>query len=232
MKLHDYANGNELWNKFLEAVPEELMSHASICRYKADSIICFRDAPVKYVHLVLSGSVSAQHITINGKVSNWMHMPSPTFIGDMEVLAEYRCYAANVSADTDCILARWSTERFLTAMMECPKLLFLVAHVVSRKSYVLSSSRGQAAFRSNLEKTVIYPLQYCEIARRVSGPPYIIQKTRAEISSEALFSQKTLDRCLFRLRDAGMVSILKGKVRISEDQLKLLEKFRDDPDSI
>jgi hypothetical protein len=59
-----------------------------------------------------------------------------------------------------------------------------------------------------------------------------VQKTRTEISSEAFFSLKTLERCLYRLRDAGMLSIAKGKVYISEEQLVLLEKFRDDPDSI
>ena len=75
-----------------------------------------------------------------------------------------------------------------------------------------------SAERSPLEKTVIYLLQYCETAPHEPGSPYVVQKTRTEISSEAFFSLKTLERCLYRLRDAGMLSIAKGKVYISEEQ--------------
>ena len=88
LRLQSYANGSKQWDEFLKAVPEELMALASICRYKAGSTICLGESPVKYVHLVLTGTVSAQNVTVTGKVSNWLHMPSPTFIGDLEVLAE------------------------------------------------------------------------------------------------------------------------------------------------
>ncbi len=196
LRLQSYANGSKQWDEFLRAVPEELMALASICRYKAGSTICLGEAPVKYVHLVLTGTVSAQNVTVTGKVSNWLHMPSPTFIGDLEVLAERRCYATNVATPDGCVLARWPVGQFVEAM------------------------------------TVIYLLQYCETAPHEPGSPYVVQKTRTEISSEAFFSLKTLERCLYRLRDAGMLSIAKGKVYISEEQLVLLEKFRDDPDSI
>ena len=64
------------------------------------------------------------------------------------------------------------------------------------------------------------------------GSRYVVQKTRSEISSEAFFSPKTLERCLYRLREAGMLSIARGKVCISKEQLQRMEKFRDDPDSM
>lgn len=232
LRLQSYANGSKQWDEFLKAVPEELMALASICRYKAGSTICLGEAPVKYVHLVLTGTVSAQNVTVTGKVSNWLHMPSPTFIGDLEVLAERRCYATNVATPDGCVLARWPVGQFVEAMMDYPKLLLLFSRVLAKKNYGLSVSRGHAAFRPNLEKIVIYLLQYCETAPHEPGSPYVVQKTRTEISSEAFFSLKTLERCLYRLRDAGMLSIAKGKVYISEEQLVLLEKFRDDPDSI
>lgn len=232
LRLQSYANGSKQWDEFLKAVPEELMALASICRYKAGSTICLGESPVKYVHLVLTGTVSAQNVTVTGKVSNWLHMPSPTFIGDLEVLAERRCYATNVATPDGYVLARWPVGQFVEAMMDYPKLLLLFSRVLAKKNYGLSVSRGHAAFRPNLEKTVIYLLQYCETAPHEPGSPYVVQKTRTEISSEAFFSLKTLERYLYRLRDAGMLSIAKGKVYISEEQLVLLEKFRDDPDSI
>lgn len=140
------------------------MARASICQYKAGSTICLGESPVKYVHLILTGTVSAQNVTVTGKVSNWLHMPSPTFIGDLEVLAERRCYATNVATPDGCILARWPVEQFVEAMMEYPRLLLLFSQVLAKKNYNLSVSRGHAAFRPNLEKTVIYLLQYCETA--------------------------------------------------------------------
>ncbi len=232
LRLQTYANGSKQWEEFWKAGAGERRALASICRYKAGSTICLGEAPVKYVHLVLTGTVSAQNVTVTGKVSNWLHMPSPTFIGDLEVLAEHHCYATNVVTSGGCVLARWPVDQFMAAILEYPKLLLLLSRVLAKKNYGLSVSRGHAAFRPNLEKTVIYLLQYCETAPHESGSPYVVQKTRTEISSEAFFSLKTLERCLYRLRDAGMLSIAKGKVYISEEQLVLLEKFRDDPDSI
>ena len=112
------------------------------------------------------------------------------------------------------------------------RLLLLFSQVLAKKNYNLSVSRGHAAFRPNLEKTVIYLLQYCETAPHEPGSRYVVQKTRSEISSEAFFSPKTLERCLYRLREAGMLSIARGKICISEEQLQRMEKFRDDPDSM
>ena len=98
------------------------------------------------------------------------------------------------------------------------RLLLLFSQVLAKKNYNLSVSRGHAAFRPNLEKTVIYLLQYCETAPHEPGSRYVVQKTRSEISSEAFFSPKTLERCLYRLREAGMLSIARGKICISEEQ--------------
>lgn len=117
------------------------MARASICQYKAGSTICLGESPVKYVHLILTGTVSAQNVTVTGKVSNWLHMPSPTFIGDLEVLAERRCYATNVATPDGCILARWPVEQFVEAMMEYPRLLLLFSQVLAKKNYNLSVSR-------------------------------------------------------------------------------------------
>ena len=43
--------------------PEKLMARASICQYKAGSTICLGESPVKYVHLILTSTVSAQNVT-------------------------------------------------------------------------------------------------------------------------------------------------------------------------
>lgn len=197
LRLQTYANGSKQWDEFLKAVPEELMALASICRYKAGSTICLGESPVKYVHLVLTGTVSAQNVTVTGKVSNWLHMPSPTFIGDLEVLAEHHCYATNVVTSGGCVLARWPVDQFMAAILEYPKLLLLLSRVLAKKNYGLSVSRGHAAFRPNLEKTVIYLLQYCETA-----PP------RARFSiCRAKNTHGDLQRGLFQPEDAGTLPV-------------------------
>ena len=63
LQLHSYANGSRQWDEFLKAVPEKLMARASICQYKAGSTICLGESPVKYVHLILTSTVSAQNVT-------------------------------------------------------------------------------------------------------------------------------------------------------------------------
>lgn len=232
MNLNTYADGGARWAEFLSMVPQALMDCALLCYAPAGGLICLRDAPVSRVHMLLRGNASAQNITADGKVSSWVSLPAPTFVGDLEVLSEEYRYASGVSAVTDCTLAYWPADRFMEIAMEYPRLLLLFSRVLARKDYEVSTNRGRTAFRSNLERTAMYLLQYCRSAPPAPGGGYILKMTRNEIASEVFFSLKTLDRCLRRLQAEGALSIVHGKVHITQAQLPLLEKFRDTPDFI
>lgn len=84
--------------------------------------------------------------------------------------------------------------------------------MVAHKDFALTHIRGSAAFRSSLDKSALFLLQHC-----VLFPPGEMESSRLapRSASEAIISQKTLDRCLMRLRDGGDVSIVRGKIRIS-----------------
>lgn len=232
MNLAAYADGGRRWKEFLEIVPQDLTDRAFLCHYHAGGLICLRDTPVSYVHILLKGNAVTQNVTADGKVSGWISFSAPTFIGDLEVLSgEYR-YAASVSAATDCLLAYWPASEFMDAAMENSSLLLLFARVLARKDYKISTNHGRIPFRSNLERTAMYLIQYCLGASSSVNGVYVVNMTRSQIAGNVFYSKKTLDRCLRRLQDKGALSIVRGKVHITGEQLELLEKFRDTPDLI
>ena len=68
-------------------------------------------------------------------------------------------------------------------------------------------------FSSGVDDYMTKPVNYEELIWRLNA---LLRRSR--IASEVIISQKTLDRCLMRLRDDGYLSIVRGKVRISASQ--------------
>lgn len=201
----------------LRQLPPRLLKISTLVHFSSGQKVVVRDEPVKYVYYVLSGELLVCNETMEGKFSTWMTMHAPTLVSDLEILAGIGTYAASVSAAARCIALRSSAEEFTQLLHSDVDFLWSVAQAVSRKNFALSHSRGNAAFRSSLDKTALFLLQHCVLA-----PPgereSVVLKTRSRIASEIIISQKTLDRCLMRLRDEGYLSIVRGKVRISASQ--------------
>ncbi|MCI5927101.1 MAG: Crp/Fnr family transcriptional regulator [Pseudoflavonifractor capillosus] len=179
--------------------------------------VVVRDEPVEYAYYILSGELLVCNETMEGKFSTWMTMQAPTVISDLEILAGIGTYAASVSAAARCVALRSPAEEFTALLRSDVDFLWSVAAMVTQKNFALSHTRGNAAFRSSLDKTALFLLQHCVLSPPGDGESVVL-KTRSRIASEVIISQKTLDRCLMRLRDDGYLSIVRGKVRISASQ--------------
>ena len=139
---------------------------------------------------------------------------------------EENTYVANVAAATDCWALYVPLDLFVSALHRDISFLWLVASITAKKNYALSHMRGTSAFRSSTDKTALFLLQYCSARAPSPQQDTVIQRTRALIASEIMVSQKTLDRCIIRLREQDYLSIIHGKIHISYNQYqRLLSDF-------
>lgn len=210
----------------LETLPERLWEISVPVQFSPGQTVVLRDDAVEYAYYVLSGELLVCNETSDGKFSTWMTMDAPTVISDLEILAGTDTYAASVSAASACIALRASAVEFASLMRSDADFLWSVARMVGQKNFLLSHSRGNAAFRSSLDKTALFLLQQCAFHPPMQGIDFVLLKTRSRIASEIIISQKTLDRCLIKLRDSGYLSIVHGKIHISASQhQRLLETW-------
>lgn len=68
--------------EMLKKLPLELYKNSSLKAFSPGETIVERDAPVKYVYLLLRGEANVYSITYDGKLSIWMRTPAPIFISD------------------------------------------------------------------------------------------------------------------------------------------------------
>ena len=211
---------------FLNELPPALLSQSHLICFPLGHTLVTRDDPVEQAYIILSGELLACNETIDGKFSTWLTMNAPTIISDLEVLAEENTYVANVAAATDCWVLYVPLDLFVSALHRDISFLWLVASITAKKNYALSHMRGTSAFRSSTDKTALFLLQYCSARAPSPQQDTVIQRTRALIASEIMVSQKTLDRCIIRLREQDYLSIIHGKIHISYNQYqRLLSDF-------
>lgn len=222
MDIAGYTAKSPASRALLQKLPPKLLESARLVRLPAGRIVVLRGEVVEWAYFILEGELIVFHETLEGKFSTWLTMQAPTVISDLEVLSEIEHYAANVSAATDCVALRCPITTFTAALRQDVDFLWTIATTVSKKNYTLVSNRGYSAFRSSLEKTALFLLYYGSLHPAKPGKELVVQRTRAQMSSEVVVSQKTLDRCLLRLRDEGYISIERGKVHISPAQLEKL----------
>lgn len=68
-------------------------------------------------------------------------------------------------------------------------------------------------------------IQYSKREEIKKGETLILKKTREELYEEVSINVKTLNRTIGKLKQDGIVSIIKEKIAISYDQYKLAKKM-------
>ncbi|WP_294550502.1 Crp/Fnr family transcriptional regulator [uncultured Pseudoflavonifractor sp.] len=213
-------------SSFLNELPPALLSQSNLIYFPLGHTLVKRDDPVEHVYITLSGELLACNETIDGKFSTLLTMNAPTIISDLEILAGEKTYVANVAAATDCWALSIPLDLFVSTLHQDISFLWLVTSITAKKNYALSHMRGTSACRSSIDKTALFLLQYCSARAPSPQQDTVIQRTRALIASEVMVSQKTLDRCIIRLRELDYLSIVHGKIHISYDQYqRLLSNF-------
>ncbi|WP_432718543.1 hypothetical protein [Pectinatus frisingensis] len=81
---------------------------------------------------------------------------APSFIGEVESLAEQPIYAANVQAVTPCTTLSMSTSTFWHWLESDTSFSLLMAQLVATKMYPSSNNNGTIKFMSGKQKLLHY----------------------------------------------------------------------------
>ena len=218
MKLENYLSSHPAAAESLKQLPPEFVKKSMPVIYEPGQAIIRRDTEVNFAYALIDGKVCSFNETAEGKRSVWVEMNPVSILSDIEILAEKSRYLANVSAVTQVALLRCDIAVFKDLLRKNSSFLWSVTTKLAQKNYAISFAHGHTDFCSNMEKTVFYLLHYCMMNSPAEGGCVCIQKTREMMASEAIVSQRTLERCLRRLKDENCISVLHGRIYISEEQ--------------
>ena len=118
---------------------------------------------------------------------------------------------------TECTVLYFSRKDFEDWIANDIHFLRLVSRKVAYKLYRSSYNRGSKLFYPPQYLLLDFLVKYLAEEHKSSG---VIPKTRQQLYEEIGISVKTLNRTIQKLKEEHLVSTVKGKLSLNEEQVK------------
>lgn len=183
--------------------------------YKQGENIFRRGDSIYSVYLICKGTVIISSAGINGDEMGVVFVQAGATVGEMEVLADIRYLVYSAKAYTECVLYEIPSKVF-KYWLDCDiRICRKLISVLAQKLYRSSSA------------TALY--QHYEAATRVKM--FLAEKgvgrvkdTRSALAEACGVSERTINRAVASLEKEGYISVCRGKIEISQQQLIKIQK--------
>ena len=182
-----------------------------------------------HVFLLTKGSLRVSNEFASGQRFTFGSLEVPDLIGDLEVLAGQKSYAASNEAVSACEVIAMSAETFLQWMHSDNEFALAVAQLLAAKMYPTSNEAGRVKFLPSLDRLHAYLIKRLGT---IQTDLFILHTSRQQIADDIGTSVKTVNRGVSKLREAGLISLNRGKITITEEQQQALrDTFRQEEDA-
>lgn len=207
-------------------LPPDMKARCCIKRFGPGAIIVKRKDSLQYVYLLAEGELKVVNESENGNLYVFGSILPASFVGELEVLAEEGEYAATIEAITDCTLIQINAGDFTRWLEYDPALLMRVAKGLAQKMYPTSAEVMNIMLQPSINKVEYYISKYCCV--KIKTSEWIkIEKKRQQIADEIGSSIKSVNRCIKKLKEEGLITIKKGKIYVNQVQhARLMEAVR------
>lgn len=171
---------------------------------------------LKYVFIVRSGKIMIFSTGENGQESKVVMVPEGGIVGEMEAIAGVERIVYSARAFEASELVRIPTESFLRWVRGDAAACWGLTRMLAEKLCAASRQSCQYTSSNAMQRLVAQLRQFG--AGRVSY-------TRQELAEACSVSLRTVNRCVKRLHEEGLISLSRGKIEISQGQLEALEEW-------
>ncbi len=217
---------------FFRAFPEN--AEVFLHEYKEYRVFLKEGDPTDTVYVLLSGRVSARWLSPGYGMYYSYHDAPLKMFGDLAILAGVGFYSTSVRAESPSRIVsmhredflRWlrkDRERFEEVVRDNLQMLMLTAEHTRRMSS-----------QDNMTRFLEYLIWNFEIHYTKGQPGIIVRKKREEMVGDiGGISLRSLNRYISDLFDEGVISLRKGKILITSEQIRIIrDKVRQSNRSI
>lgn len=209
-------------NEYIKNMPPHIKERSLVRVIAPGEIIHQKNYTLDYFAFVCSGEHRVINEFENGNIYMIEKNEPINFIGEVTILADEEKTPVTLEAITECILLQIPRKDFEQWIKEDINLLTLIAKKVAWKLYRSSSKNGSKLFYPPSFILLEYIIQYAE--NNPSTYTIVIPLTREQLYEELGISIKTINRTIKKLKESNLINIVKGKISISEEQLKLAKR--------
>lgn len=204
--------------KFLEHMFEKCPAYVvqSAERIRIPSKKTFINAGEKCssVYILLKGKVRALDYQKSGNLYAFKEFYPSHIMGDYETLGKAKDYVISVSAVTSCEMLVLPAAIYLKWMHEDNHALMIRVENLMQELLQETKENRKYFFLNSRERLLLYLIEEFEEHDRIKNLK--IKKTQEEIAERLGVDKRTVQRSIKDLKDEGMISLVGGKILISE----------------
>lgn len=204
----------------LSHMPEEIRRQTTHRTYMNGETIVRKGEDAKHVYLITRGSTRVSNEFASGQRYTFAALGEADIIGDLDVLAGKSVYAATNEADSTCEVIAMRAETFIQWMHLDNEFAVAVARMLAAKMYPTSNEAGRIKFLPSLERLHSYLLKRLG---DIETDLFILHTSRQQIADDIGTSVKTVNRGVLKLKEAGLITLLHGKITMSKEQQQALK---------
>ncbi len=196
--------------------PAWLISESRLVRIARGELLLRSGDGLKYVYIVHSGKIMIFSTGENGQESKVVMVPEGGIVGEMEAIAGVERIVYSARAFEASELVRIPMESFLRWVCGDASACWGLTRVMAEKLCAASLQSSQYT-SSNAMQRLVSQLRQIGAGR--------VSYTRQELAEACCMSLRTVNRCVKRLHEEGLISLSRGKIEIDQSQIEALEEW-------
>lgn len=214
----------EFLNHFFQNCPVQTVSLLFRAEYSAGSPLITTDDSCSQVFFLLKGRLQAIEEHTGGMPFRFMEMaPDPVqIIGDFELFTGSARRYITLTVLEPSVLLVLPAGAYLYWIKNDANALFLRICMLMSQMSEQSRHEREYLFLDNRTRLLLY-LQ--DEYRKSGGSDCLIRDTRDETAAKIGCSVRTLNRIIFSLREDGLITIYRGKIKLSARQAEMVAEL-------
>ncbi|ERP39013.1 Crp/Fnr family transcriptional regulator [Chitinivibrio alkaliphilus] len=178
--------------------------------YKKEQLVLLADTPLKYLHIVVSGSVRGVIPHFSGDSVYVEDITAPNILAPAFLFTQEALVPVDVIANTDVRLLKMKKTTFLTLLQEDSRILTNFLSLISHKALFLRKKMEFLSLTTIRQKLSYYLLKKYE----KEGEVIHISESLEKLSRMFGIARPSLSRELKYLNDSGIIAREKKRVCI------------------
>lgn len=207
--------------ELLVGMPEEIRTKIFLKKIPAGETVIRKGEKVRYAYILIGGELKVINEFENGRIYIFERIRPISFVSELEILAGELEYVSTVETVNNCKVLVISAKDFAKWIACDHAVLLRISKILAKKMYSTASKTGTANFLSGIHKVQDYIIKYYQ-EKKGNVDVVLIDKKRQQIADEIGVSVKTINRCVDKLNNAGLIFVRKGKVYINKEQYATL----------
>lgn len=219
LKIIELVKKQQAMNQFqLEELKPFLNEYIRVRVVPKGGYIAREDVLINRVYYIIQGTYYESRSSEHGKTNLLSRKRAPQFLGvDRAVNSKTACLSSNLALET-CVVIEIETEYFLNSIRENGELGLEVIRNLTEKLSNASYRSDQILFLTTKEKLMMYLINYWE--------EYHIGERACKVDVKNVFiadnigvSTRTLYRAISEMKEEELISVSKGNIVVSFQQI-------------